>query len=277
MVIPFRRSRSRAPATGHRPSRGVCRTPHPPPAGRSRARSPYLHMQSWNQFRPVGLAAATSSTDAVPSVESEKGIPLPTAAAPHARPLRIRRVNPVGAMPNGSADRPPRTLDVGRPRTRRAEPADGTRCLERETPAPGTFPPQAARPRSRTRPATSGASRARGGPDGQRGRQPALGEFSPRKVEPHERPEPLRRGRRRRSLVFCVCFSVRCATGGHARARQRMQRVRFLLRIKPEHREEYLARREDVWPECSRRSARRTGETLAASSRRRTGRGISET
>lgn len=28
-----------------------------------------------------------------------------------------------------------------------------------------------------------------------------------------------------------------------------MQRVCFLLRIKPEHREEYLARHEDVWPE----------------------------
>jgi L-rhamnose mutarotase len=28
-----------------------------------------------------------------------------------------------------------------------------------------------------------------------------------------------------------------------------MQRVCFLLRIKPEHREEYLARHQDVWPE----------------------------
>jgi L-rhamnose mutarotase len=37
-----------------------------------------------------------------------------------------------------------------------------------------------------------------------------------------------------------------------------MQRVCFLLRIKPEHREEYLARHEAVWPEMLD-ALRRTG------------------
>ena len=48
--------------------------------------------------------------DAVPRVESVKGMPAALAApAPAISPsVCMRRVNPVGAMPKGSADGPPR-------------------------------------------------------------------------------------------------------------------------------------------------------------------------
>jgi hypothetical protein len=75
-------------------------------------RSRSFHMYSWNQLRPSGLAAATSSGVAVPTVDSEKGMPAaPAAAAPARSPaVCIMRVNPVGAMPNGNAEGPPVTV-----------------------------------------------------------------------------------------------------------------------------------------------------------------------
>ena len=62
---------------------------------------------------PVGFAALTSSIDVVPRVDSVNGMPAaPAADAPAISPsVCIRRVKPVGAMPNGSADRPPRIVD----------------------------------------------------------------------------------------------------------------------------------------------------------------------
>ena len=61
-------------------------------------------------MRPSGLAALTSSIDDVPIVDSENGMPAaPAAAAPAISPSDcIIRVKPVGAMPNGSAEVPPR-------------------------------------------------------------------------------------------------------------------------------------------------------------------------
>ena len=49
--------------------------------------------------------------EVVPSVDREKGIPAAAAApAPAVSPsVCIRRVNPMGAIPNGNADRPPST------------------------------------------------------------------------------------------------------------------------------------------------------------------------
>ena len=65
-------------------------------------------------MRPVGLAAATSSIDVVPMVDSANGIPAaPAAVAPAISPsVCIIRVKPVGAIPNGSADGAPRTSTV---------------------------------------------------------------------------------------------------------------------------------------------------------------------
>ncbi len=65
---------------------------------------------SWNQLRPCGLAFFTSSIDVVPSVESVNGMPAaPAAPAPAVSPsVCMSRVKPVGAMPKGSADGPPR-------------------------------------------------------------------------------------------------------------------------------------------------------------------------
>ncbi len=62
-------------------------------------------------MRPFGAAAATSSIAVVPIVDSEYGMPAASAAvAPAISPSDcIIRVNPVGAMPNGSADRTPST------------------------------------------------------------------------------------------------------------------------------------------------------------------------
>ena len=63
-------------------------------------------------MRPFGLAAFTSSMEVVPRVDSENGIPAaPAAPAPAVSPsVCMRRVKPVGAMPNGSADGPPKTV-----------------------------------------------------------------------------------------------------------------------------------------------------------------------
>ena len=54
----------------------------------------------------------TSSIEVVPSVDSVNGIPAAAAApAPAISPsVCMRRVNPVGAMPNGSALGPPRIV-----------------------------------------------------------------------------------------------------------------------------------------------------------------------
>ena len=53
------------------------------------------------------MAAATSSIEVVPIVESVYGMPAsPAAVAPAISPsVCIRRVNPVGAMPKGSSAR----------------------------------------------------------------------------------------------------------------------------------------------------------------------------
>lgn len=71
-------------------------------------------MYSWNQLRPCGFAALTSSIDAVPIVESENGMPARAAAwAPAYSPsVCIIRVNPVGAIANGSSERPPRMVQL---------------------------------------------------------------------------------------------------------------------------------------------------------------------
>ena len=69
---------------------------------------------SWNQLRPPGFASFTCSMEVVPSVESVNGIPAAFAApAPAVSPsVCIRRVNPVGAMPNGICDVAPNTVAV---------------------------------------------------------------------------------------------------------------------------------------------------------------------
>ena len=112
MVNPFRLSRSRAPATGT--STVTSRVSYPALAARStRAmeRSRSFHMYSWNQLRPLGAAAATSSMEVVPMVDRAKGIPAAAAAlAPACSPsVCIMRVKPVGAMPKGSSTLLPRT------------------------------------------------------------------------------------------------------------------------------------------------------------------------
>ena len=108
---PLRPSRRRLPAIGV--STVNCRVSKPAFAARStrpyeisRSRMTY----SWNQLRPWGFAALTPSIEVVPRVDSVNGIPAaPAAPAPAVSPsVCIRRVNPVGAMPNGIADGPPR-------------------------------------------------------------------------------------------------------------------------------------------------------------------------
>ena len=108
---PLRLSRRRAPAMGV--STVNCRVSNPAAAARSTR--PYeisrcFMTYSWNQLRPTGLAAFTPSIEVVPSVESVNGMPAAAAAeAPAVSPsVCIRRVKPVGAMPNGRADGPPR-------------------------------------------------------------------------------------------------------------------------------------------------------------------------
>ena len=61
-------------------------------------------------MRPYGLAALTFSIEVVPSVESVNGMPAaPAAEAPAISPsVCMSRVNPVGAIPNGIAELPPR-------------------------------------------------------------------------------------------------------------------------------------------------------------------------
>ncbi len=65
-------------------------------------------------MRPDGFAAATSSIVVVPIVESVNGMPaVPAALAPARSPSAcIIRVNPVGAIPNGSDDVRPSTSRV---------------------------------------------------------------------------------------------------------------------------------------------------------------------
>ncbi len=115
MLKPLRLSRRRAPATGV--STVKCRVSKPAAAARrvssyeiSRSRMTY----SWNQLRPCGFSAFTPSIEVVPSVDSVNGMPAAAAApAPAISPsVCMRRVNPVGAMPNGSALGPPRISTV---------------------------------------------------------------------------------------------------------------------------------------------------------------------
>ena len=56
-----------------------------------------------------GPAAATSSSERVPMVDSVKGMPARSAARtpPISPSACMKRVKPVGAIPNGSADRAP--------------------------------------------------------------------------------------------------------------------------------------------------------------------------
>ncbi len=65
-------------------------------------------------MRPFGFAALTVSIVEVPRVESVNGMPAAAAAdAPAVSPsVCMRRVNPVGAMPKGIADVPPRIVVV---------------------------------------------------------------------------------------------------------------------------------------------------------------------
>ncbi len=118
MLKPLRLSRRRAPATGV--STVNCSVSNPAAAARrassyeiSRSRMTY----SWNQFRPgtgprgsLRVASRTPSMEVVPSVESVNGMPAAAAApAPATSPsVCMSLVNPVGAMPNGSAEGPPR-------------------------------------------------------------------------------------------------------------------------------------------------------------------------
>jgi hypothetical protein len=109
---PLRLSRRRAPATGT--STVTSSVSKPAAAARStRAieRSRSFHMYNWNQLRPSGLAALTSSIAVVPMVDRENGMPARAAAwAPAISPsVCIIRVKPVGAMPNGRATGAPST------------------------------------------------------------------------------------------------------------------------------------------------------------------------
>ncbi len=63
-------------------------------------------------MRPFGFAAFTSSIEVVPSVESVNGMPAaPAAPAPAISPsVCMSRVKPVGAMPNGIAEGPPKMV-----------------------------------------------------------------------------------------------------------------------------------------------------------------------
>ena len=93
---------------------------------RSSPASRSFHTYSWNHFRASGAAAATSSIDVVPIVDSAYGIPicsatLTTALSPS---WFIIRVNPVGANANGSSERPPR-IDVPRSISETSRRIDG--------------------------------------------------------------------------------------------------------------------------------------------------------
>ena len=71
IVIPFRTSRSLAPATGT----STVKTKVSKPAALARStnaieRSRSFHIYNWNQFRPSGAILATSSMERVPIVES---------------------------------------------------------------------------------------------------------------------------------------------------------------------------------------------------------------
>ena len=110
---PLRLSRRRAPATGV----STVNMSVSKPAAAARRASPYEISRSrmtysWNQLRPCGFAALTSSIEVVPRVERVNGMPAAAAAeAPAISPsVCMSRVNPVGAMPNGSADGPPSTV-----------------------------------------------------------------------------------------------------------------------------------------------------------------------
>ena len=113
---PLRLSRSRAPATGV----STVNISVSNPASAARRASPYEISRSrmtysWNQLRPCGFAALTSSIDVVPRVERVNGMPAAAAAdAPAISPsVCMSRVKPVGAMPNGSALGPAEDLDRG--------------------------------------------------------------------------------------------------------------------------------------------------------------------
>ncbi|CKP66159.1 Uncharacterised protein [Mycobacterium tuberculosis] len=104
MDIPLRTSRSRAPATG---TSTVTSMVSNPAAATRRTnaieRSRSRHIYSWNHLRPCGTAMTRSSMAQVARVDSENGIPAAAAArAPAISPsVCIKRVNPVGAIPNG--------------------------------------------------------------------------------------------------------------------------------------------------------------------------------
>lgn len=104
MDIPLRTSRSRAPATGTSTVTSMVSNPAAA-ARRTNAieRSRSRHIYSWNHLRPCGTAMTRSSMAQVARVDSENGIPAAAAArAPAISPsVCIKRVNPVGAIPNG--------------------------------------------------------------------------------------------------------------------------------------------------------------------------------
>ncbi len=112
---PLRLSRRRAPATGV----STVKNRVSKPASAARSTRPYeisrcFITYSWNQLRPWGFASLTDSIELVPSVDRVKGMPAaPAAPAPAISPsVCISRVKPVGAMPNGSADEPPKIWHV---------------------------------------------------------------------------------------------------------------------------------------------------------------------
>ena len=110
---PLRLSRRRAPATGT--STVTSRVSKPAFAARSTSAIEPLAVLPHVELEPVATvrapAAATSSIDVVPIVESANGMPAAAAAAAPARSpsVCIMRVKPVGAMPNGSSTRSPST------------------------------------------------------------------------------------------------------------------------------------------------------------------------
>ena len=111
MEKPLRLSRSRAPAIGVSTVKNRVSNPF----AAARRTSSYeisrsFMTYSWNQLRPSGFAAFTPSMEVVPSVDSVNGMPAAAAApAPAVSPsVCISRVKPVGAIPNGSADGPPK-------------------------------------------------------------------------------------------------------------------------------------------------------------------------
>lgn len=78
-------------------------------------RSRSFHRYSWNHRRPSPEARATSSADWVPIVDSANGIPAAVAAAaPASSPSEcMKRVKPVGAIPNGCALTPRAMVTAG--------------------------------------------------------------------------------------------------------------------------------------------------------------------